>query len=218
MKLALCIVLSILAYESACVLNAAASGGIPMENGISYGVFFGSLIFVFTYPCWLAGGFVLRWLAELVLRRELPMRQYLPFWGHLPISMLLLATMPGPPTPEGLIREYVADECPASLGDFGVWMQRGFGHQTLIMSYSLDPAEFPLLLKRHEFKESHDAAGVDLHPLDFIIRRVPGIPIQLPDAPLVWRYSHFKDQTHLQQVNHYLTRDKARVITYISYN
>lgn len=68
MKLALCIVLSILAYESAAVLKIAAIGGIPMKYGLSYGVFFGTMYFVLTYPCWLAGGFVLRWLVELVLR------------------------------------------------------------------------------------------------------------------------------------------------------
>lgn len=216
MKLALCIVLSFLAYESAWVLRIAAGTGLSIANGINTGLFWGTMFVAFTYPCWLAGGFVLRWLVELVLRRKLPLRSYLPFWCHLPITLHLLATIPGPPTPEELIRKYVADECPASLHDFRAWMVRGFNNQNLIMSYSLDPAEFPLLLKRYEFEESHDAAGVDLYPVDFFIRHDPNIPIQLPDAPLVWRYHYFKDQSYSRSVTHYLTADKTRVITYFN--
>lgn len=209
-------ILSFLLFATAIYWADAQSAGSPASNGASHAAVFGTVFIAFVFPLTVGAGYLLRALCEFLLRRRLPWRSALPWFAHLPLTVLLLLVTLVPDTPQSLYRRYISPDVPQSLSDFQYWHASGFGNSSTLLAFRIDPREFPKVLAAHPYRRM--VLSGEEHPLERY-GQIPDFPISPPPASLVEVYSYSEPGTGGGlYLTHYTTEHHDYVLTIRSFN
>jgi hypothetical protein len=158
---------------------------------VFFAVAFSIIPVVVGFPILVGIGFLVRLIAERLLKRRIPGRTYAPC---LIPAVLGVACVGGSflldRSPRKLFHDYLNTDPPASLSNFQYWWDTLPGDTLYVFSFDLAPSDFNKLLANHQFVEDSNPEDIRQALKENFPTGLPGLNIQLPQAPLIIMYKY----------------------------
>jgi len=154
-----------------------------------FAIVFAAIPAIIGFPILIGIAFLLRWVAERILKRPLRSRRY---WPWLMPAVLGLGCVAGSflldRSPRKLLRDFPNMAAPASLSNFQYWWITLPGDSLYILRFDIDPAQFNGLLANHQFVQDSDAMDIREALKNDFPAGLVGSNIQMPRSPVITVY------------------------------
>lgn len=171
-------------YLLATFAGDARATGNPIELGLGHAAVFVPFAALFSYPLLIA---IQIGVARLVRRLAHSNRREFTPWEFLGVALwcVLILSSFLRTSDRSYYRRFVSDDVPSSLRSFEVRHGSGFGNSNWRVAFRIDPAEFPKVLARHEYKR--EPANTTLAAITALDEQ---LQLALPDEPLTEEHTY----------------------------
>ncbi|CAN5391838.1 hypothetical protein BH10PLA1_BH10PLA1_19840 [soil metagenome] len=121
-----------------------------------FAALFTTINVAFGFPIAMLAGFVIRWLAEKILRRPMPARIVLPWIIPIGVGLVACAMSFSGRSGSALFQRFLDTAMPPSVTGIEYWWTTAPGDVPFALKFKIDPRDFKKLLVGHTFTEIKD--------------------------------------------------------------
>jgi len=177
-----------------CWLGLYAKIGLQLSSQLFGCPFFGGIFslinVVVVFPIAVLVGFVVRLIAEFIMRRPMPARIVIPWLVPILFGLFAGATSYLGRSPPVLFERFLDTPMPASVTGFEYWWTTAPGDVPFGLKFTINPRDFNKLLAGHEFIEMTRRDEIKMELGNWFNGGYFSPQIALPTSPLTHLYKH----------------------------